>query len=192
MVSEYDAESDINDWLLMMEDSILVKHGAVSDERMIATLRTFIGKINLPIVSQLIDNLPADDRTVYVKVKQSLIEHFKPRTNLIIERNAFYSMTQDEGEKADNYVQRLRTQVARCQFDGKIVEEMIRDRLVVGLFDNGIRERLFREDELTRKSALDIIRAIYVAAIQQRKLQETAAIHKLKANNRRKIKRNLK
>ena len=66
---------------------------------------------------------------------------------------------------------------------------MIRDRLVVGLFDNGIRERLFREDELTLKSALDIIRAIEVAAIQQRKLQETGVIHKLKADKRRKEKK---
>ena len=188
MVSEYDAESDINDWLSIMEDSILAKYGKVSDERVIATLRTFIGKLNLPIVKQLIENLPEDDRTIYVKVKQSLINHFKPRTNLIIERNFFYNMTQDEGEKADDYMQRLRTQVAKCRFDGKIDEEMIRDRLVVGLFDNGIRERLFREDELTLKSALDIIRAIEVAAIQQRKLQETVVIHKLKADKRRKDK----
>ena len=97
-----------------MENSILAKYGKVSDERVIATLRTFIGRINLPIVRQLIENLPEDDRTVYVKVKQSLINDFKPRTNLIIERNVFYNMTQDEGEKADNYVQRLRTQVAKC------------------------------------------------------------------------------
>ena len=63
MVSEYDAESDINDWLLMMEDSILAKYGTASDERVIPTLRTFIGKINLLIVRQLIENLPEDDRT---------------------------------------------------------------------------------------------------------------------------------
>ena len=186
MVSEYDAESDINDWLLMMEDSILAEYGTVSDKRIIATMRTFIGKINLPIVRQLIENLAENEKTVYVKVKQSLINHFKPKTNIIIERNVFYNMAQEEGEKVDNYVQRLGTQVARCRFDGKIVEEMIRDRLVVGLFDNGIRERLFREDELTLKSAMNIIRAIEVAAMQQRKLQETVAILKLKADNRRK------
>ena len=80
MVSGYDAESDINDLLSIMEDSILAKYGKVSDERVIATLRTFIGKIDLPIERQLIENLPEDDRTVYVKVKQSLINHFKPRT----------------------------------------------------------------------------------------------------------------
>ena len=109
MVSEQNAESDVNDWLLMMEDSILAKYGTVSDERIIATLRTFIGKINLPIVRQLIENLLEIERGVCKKVKESLINPFKSKTNIIVERNVVYNMMQDENEYVDNYIQRLRT-----------------------------------------------------------------------------------
>ena len=98
MVSEHDAESDVNDWLLMMEGSILAKYGTVSDERIIATLRTFIGKINLPIVKQLIENLLEIERGMYKKVKESLINLFKSKTNIIVERNVVYNMMQDENE----------------------------------------------------------------------------------------------
>ena len=64
-----------------------------------------------------------------------------------------------------------------------MVDALIRDRLVVGLFDEGVKERFFREEELTLKSAMDIIRAIEVAAMQQRKLQETVAIHEIKKDS---------
>ena len=99
---------------------------------------------------------------------------------------------------------------------------------MVGLFNDGVKERLFREEELTLKSAMDIIRlsamdiirlsamdiirlsamdiirlsamdiirlgamdiirlrAIEVAAMQQRNLQETVAIHKIKKDSPRK------
>ena len=52
----------------MMEESILAKYGTVNDKRIVATLRTFIGKIGLPIVRQLIGNLSEDDRSMHKKV----------------------------------------------------------------------------------------------------------------------------
>ena len=61
-----------------------------------------------------------------------------------------------------------------------ITDDLIRDRVVVGLNSNDVRERLFRERDLTLDSALDIIRAIETAAEQQKKLTESSSVHSIK------------
>ena len=115
-VAELGQDEDIEDWLENLEDAILAKHGTVNDERKLATLRSRIGASNLPIIKQLQKNLTADERVVYANVKTAVIEHFRPKCNTIVQRNTFYNMYQDEGEKIDHFVQRLHIQAAKCDF----------------------------------------------------------------------------
>ena len=203
-VAELEQDEDIENWLEKLEDAILAKNGEVPDARKLATLRNSIGPRSLPIIKQLQKNLPEADRNVYAQVKIAVINHFRPRSNIIVQRNTFNNMYQDEGEKIDHFVQRLRIQSSKCEFkvpsqpaveagpEGvppavqeilykDITDDLIRDRVVVGLNNNDVRERLFREGNLTLESALNIIQAIETAALQQRKLTESGtSIHSLK------------
>ena len=72
-----------------IEDAILAKYGVVNDERKLAILRNMIGVTNLPIIKQLQKNLPAAERIVYVNLRKADIEHFRPRCNIIVQRNTF-------------------------------------------------------------------------------------------------------
>ena len=56
---------------------------------------------------------------------------------------------QAPGESYDQYRTALRKLAEGCEFDRITPEEILRDRLVFGIRDAKVRERLPREDNLT-------------------------------------------
>ena len=58
----------------------------------------------------------------------------------------------------DNYVTTLRALAETCDF-GALKDNLIRDRIVCGVRDNGIRRKLLQESELTLSKCVDICRA---------------------------------
>ena len=65
---------------------------------------------------------------------------------------------QKESETIDQYLNRLRKLPMTCDY-GTMTSQLIRNRLVVGISDEGIRSRLLREKTLTLDSAVDKVRA---------------------------------
>ena len=57
------------------------------------------------------------------------------------------------------YVTELRTIAKNCAHDGITPDEILRDRLVLGLRDDKMRERLLRINDLTLEKAIDICKA---------------------------------
>lgn len=51
---------------------------------------------------------------------------------------------QEEGESIDNFVTRLREKAATCDYAG-LKDEMIRDKIVLGITNEGTRRRLLSE-----------------------------------------------
>ena len=82
--------------------------------------------------------------------------HFVPRTNVIHERAKFHSRHQYDGETVEQDVRALYDLSAHCQFHDQ--DETIRDRLVLGLNDKEVSQRLQLEPELTLKVAVDTAR----------------------------------
>ncbi|GFN86919.1 hypothetical protein PoB_001342500 [Plakobranchus ocellatus] len=93
---------------------------------------------------------------------QPLLKKFKeyctPRNNIILERYKFNSRVQKPDETVDQFVVDLRQMAKTCQF-GVLEEDMVRDRIVVGMYSKTMKERLLRESDLTFKIALDLCRA---------------------------------
>ena len=56
----------------------------------------------------------------------------------------FNTVSQEQDESFDQFLNRLREPAATCNF-GTLEEEMIHDRIVIGIRDNRTRERLLRE-----------------------------------------------
>ena len=91
-------------------------------------------------------------------VLQKLEEFCVGNKNEIYERYLFNKRDQAVGESIDTYVASLRSLSKACNY-GALADNLIRDRMVVGILDKGIRKKLLQESKLTLQSCIDICRA---------------------------------
>ena len=83
--------------------------------------------------------LTQDELKKYDTVKPKLDSYF--RRNVIFERSQFNKRVQLENEAVDSFLTDLHCMVEHCQFVD-VTHKLIRDRLVVGLRDARLAERL--------------------------------------------------
>ena len=89
----------------------------------------------------------------YDSVKKKFDEHFVPKRNVIYERAVFNSRKQQPGEAVDSFITSLYTLVEHCDYK-TLRDEMIRDRIVVGISDAKLSEKLQLNRELTLEKAV--------------------------------------
>ena len=70
----------------------------------------------------------------------------------------FFTYNQTNGQAIDEYVTELKSRSRHCEF-GILKESLIRDRIVAGIQDANVRERLLRETDLSLDKAISICRA---------------------------------
>ena len=109
------------------------------------------------------------DREKYTSVMNALETFFKVRRNVILERAKFNRRNQMAGESAEQYITELYHLVETCDYNADIVEEMLRDRLVVGMRDSVLAERLQLNPELTLEKAKKAMR--HKEAVKEQNLQ---------------------
>ena len=97
--------------------------------------------------------------------------YYNPRTNITYERKKCNIRNQAEDETIDQYVTVLCTLAATCEFQ-TLLDGLIRDRIVYGIRNQSLKERLFRETDLTLAKAIDICRAAEVSREQLKSLSE--------------------
>ena len=136
----------------------------------LATLRSAMGRECLQIFLNL--NLSEDDKQNIARCLEALDQYFKPTRNVVYERYVFNTCMQDNDESAKSYVTRLRKLAASCEY-GELTDDLIRDRLVIGLKNNGDKIRLLREKNLDLKKAIQMCTTSEVAAQQMKKIQNT-------------------
>ena len=88
---------------------------------------------------------------------------FNVRRNVIYERACFNRRDQLEGESTEQYIMCLYSLVETCEY-GEFKEEMLRDRLVVGIRDAAMSQKLQMDAELTlgkAKKAIHQKEAVY-------------------------------
>ena len=90
-------------------------------------------------------------------------------------------MPTKKNENIDQYLNRLRKLASTCAY-GSLCDELIRDRLVIGIKSHEVRRRLLHEKALTLYTALDIIRAAETANDQLKKIDEEIepSVHSVK------------
>ena len=71
-------------------------------------------------------------------------EYCEPRTQVIYERYRFNNRNQEPGESIASYLTELRTIAKNCQHESITPDEILRDRSVLGIRDDKMRERLLR------------------------------------------------
>ena len=111
-------------------------------------------------------NLSADDKKKYTKVRDKFKEYFIPKRNVIFERARFNLRKQEAHETVDSYVTALYVLAEHCRF-GALHDELIRDRIVVGLKDFKLSERLQLDADLTLEKAINQARQTEAVKQQQ-------------------------
>ena len=95
-----------------------------------------------------------DPRTVFDTVLAKFDSYFVPKRNVIHERAKFYTRQQHSGESVEQFLRSLRELAVTCDFKEN-EEEAIRDRLVIGLLDKDVSQKLQLEETLSLASAVD-------------------------------------
>ena len=133
-------------------------------EERTATLLTCLGADALEIVDSL-DFANDEERKDIDVIPEKLEVFFVGETNEIYERYQFNKRDQESGESIDSYVASLCTFAKTCNY-GSLLDSLIRDRIVVGLRDNGTRKWLLQEAKLTLNKCIDVCRSTEATSAQ--------------------------
>ena len=119
----------------------------------------------------MIRSLSQNDPTskTYEELTRIMREHLQPTPNEIAQRYVFYKRDRLVGESIKDYVAELRKLSEHCNFADRL-EESIRDKLVCGLNDQKIQQKLLAVRNLTLQSAMDTAVAMESAAKNARDL----------------------
>ena len=109
--------------------------------------------------------------TTYDGFIETFESFFKVRKNVIFERARFNRCNQAPGETSEQYIMELYKLAEDCEY-GAMKEEMIRDRLVVGIRDTVLSERLQLDPKLTLESAKKAVRQREAVKEQQQTLNK--------------------
>ena len=92
-------------------------------------------------------------------------------TNETYERYVFNSRNQQEGESVEKYIAELRRLAKSCNFD-TLEDNLIRDRVVMGVRCDITRRKLLQEGKLTLQKATTIARAMEVTKGQMTRIKK--------------------
>ena len=117
------------------------------------------------------------DKDKFDVVLQKFEEHFIPKRNVIYERAKFHQRMQHEGETIEVYVRALFDLSQYCEFrDNR--DDFIRDKLVIGLRDRSLSEKLQLTKDLTLDVAIDMSRHHELIKSQNVSQPNVAAVSK--------------
>lgn len=113
---------------------------------------------------------------------ESVISMFEkycsPKSNVIFERYKFNSIVQKEGQPFDSFLTELSKAVKTTEYQEK--DDMVRDRIVMGVRDKHTQESLLRESNLTLEKAVNLCRATEVSKSQAKILKNESALDAVK------------
>ena len=121
----------------------------------------------------------------HTKILERLTNNFEPKQNIIYQRYMFNSCTQEQGEKFDAYLIKLRHLIKMCEYSA-LEDELLHDRIITGTSNNNVRARLLSKFGLTLDRAIDICRRTKQAEQQLSKLNNLAeTIYYTKADKKK-------
>lgn len=115
-------------------------------------------------------SLTAEQRTTYEGVRDGFQAFFIVKKNVIYERAKFNMRRQGDNETVDAFVTALYALAEHCNY-GVLHDELIRDRLVVGLTDKRLSERMQLDPDLTLQRAINMARQSEEVKRQQSSLR---------------------
>ena len=149
-IEQFAPGDDVESYLERLERLLVIN--AIKTEEHVNYFLTLIGGVDYTKLKTLVIPKKVESLT-YDELKSVLIGHYKPKYKVIAERFKFYNRNQKPGENISDYVMELKLLASTCKFVN--VEESIRDRLVMGVTNTTIQDKLLDEnDNLTLDEAI--------------------------------------
>ena len=125
--------------------------GVVFPERRKALLLHLLGRET----QEIFETLNVDDGASLEVALEALTNYFVVKKNVPFERSIFHQAKQKDDESIEQFVTRLRTLAATCDY-GDERDNQIRDQLIAACKSNTFRKKLLSKDNLTLDKALEM------------------------------------
>lgn len=134
-----------------------------SQEVQVATFMASIGTE----ASDLFDTFGAtDDQLTRIDDIKALFQtYFTPKSNPTYERYKFHCLAQEDGEKFDEFLTKLRAQAAKCEL-GAMHDTFLTDKIIIGIRSQDTRQKLIAEENATLDKITQMCRAIELTSQQ--------------------------
>ena len=139
-----------------------------SSENQVNTLMYCMGEKSDDILQSL--NLSEEEQDNYDAIKGGFQRFFIRKKNVIYERAVFNRRIQEKGESVDDFITALHKQADRCNYRD-LKEELIRDRIVVGIANIKLSEKMQLDGGLTLETATDMAKVAETRKEQQASLR---------------------
>ena len=152
---EGNVQENFTKFIRQFEVYMLASGGSLKEDPVkIAILLNVLGEEGIEIYSNF--ELTDAQKKVYKTVVEEFMKYVNPRKSIVYERFLFYNRKQECGESFDHFVNDLRTAVKRCEF--KDSEEMLRDRIIFGISDKEVQQKLIVKGSVTLADVVTMCR----------------------------------
>ncbi len=161
----------------------LAKYDTEEGELQVSSLIYAMGREAEHILKSFAFPTP-DHRTNFDYVLGLFDTHFIPKRNVIHERACFNKRSQQHGESVEAFVRHLYELAEHCDFGGK-KNEYIRDRIVIGILDQDLSQRLQMEATLTLETAVQMTRHSEMVKSQVADRGATTSLDEVRGSKKR-------
>lgn len=113
------------------------------------------------------DGSPPLKKRVYDEAVAKLETFFAPKQNPRFERHVFRKLKQENNERIDMFILRLRTQAEKCNFNDQL-EENIKDQITAGCNSELLRRKILERGEDKFDDIIKLARVLETVAEQQK------------------------
>ncbi|XP_011674436.2 uncharacterized protein K02A2.6-like [Strongylocentrotus purpuratus] len=177
-VSDGDAIEGWKMWKQMWDNyCVLTNLSSQPEEYQTALLLHSIGPDGVRIYNGMKFASDEDSKKCHL-ILEKLDSHFLGERKEFFERFKFNRRNQ-EGENIEQYVTVLRTMSKSCGFCECMKDKLLMDRLLLGVSDDSMREKMMGIPDLTLSKAIDICKAVEAASLQMKALKNEEVVYKV-------------
>ena len=168
-VGEFDSSKE--DWPQYVErmGHFFVANDINTAEKKWAMFLAVVGPVTYKLLHNLLSPAKPGDKT-YQELVATLTKHYSPTPSEMVQRFKFNTRVRKLGESVSTYIVELQSLAESCNY-GSSLEAMLWDRLVCGINDERIKQRLLAEAKLTYAKALEISQGLETAAQNMKELR---------------------
>ena len=141
---------------------------SAAETRQVSTLLYTMGENADNVLTST--DISEENRKRYNSVIAKFDAFFKVRRNVIFERAKFNRRNQLPGELVEQYITELYALVETCEY-GDLTDDILRDRIVVGIKNAAVSKRLQLDPDLSLEKAKRLVRQDEAVNDQQRLLK---------------------